>query len=83
MKDTVLISMSVLALMVALNNEWLAFFKAWVTASVGGPGFSTLTDAGKAAGNPNLSDVNSQSLLQPSPQAQAAGATSNLITRTS
>lgn len=45
MNDTVLVSMGVLAFLVALNDSWLAYLKGWVTASVGGPGLSTLSNA--------------------------------------
>jgi hypothetical protein len=35
MKDTVLVSMGVLALLVAMNNNWIYYLKGYVQASVG------------------------------------------------
>ena len=71
MNDTVLVSMAVLALLVALNDGWLAYLKGWVQSSVGGTGISTLTDAGVAASNPNLGGNPQSVASNQSPQALA------------
>ncbi len=58
--EQVLVAMGALVFMVALKEGWLPYLRAWVTSSVGGPGINTLTDAGKAAGNTEISGANSQ-----------------------
>ncbi len=44
MKDTVLVSMGVLALLVALNDGWIYYLKGFVQASVGTGGAPSVTN---------------------------------------
>lgn len=60
MKDTAIVSMGLLAFMVALNEKWLPFLKGWVQASVGGPGYSNLSRAGSAVGNVDAGGLTGQ-----------------------
>lgn len=71
MKDSVVVAMGLLAFVVALEKGWLTYLRGWVSASVGGPGINTLTDAGVSASNPSLGG-NPQSVTNnQSPQASA------------